>query len=120
MPNLATLHPQTVHFVIALGLLGVLLRVISLAGKGSWLNPAAAVLLILAAGAGIVAQRSGHDAHGPVERVPGAREAVQEHEEWGDRAKNFLLAVGVLHLPQRAGSGLKSLPILPASPGASA
>ncbi len=98
MPDLATLHPQVVHFVIALGLLGVILRVISLLGKGTWLNPAAATLLILAAAAGVLAQKSGLDAHGPVERVPGAREAVQEHEEWGKRARNFLLAVGVLEL----------------------
>ena len=98
MPDLATLHPQVVHFVIALGLLGVLLRVISLLGKGTWLNPAAATLLILAAAAGVLAQKSGLDAHGPVERVPGAREAVQEHEEWGKRARNFLLAVGVLEI----------------------
>jgi uncharacterized membrane protein len=98
MPNIASLHPQIVHFVIALGLLGVLLRVISLLGKGAWLNPAAATLLILAAGAGVLAQESGTDAHGPVERVPGAREAVQEHEDWGKRARNVLLAVGVLEI----------------------
>lgn len=98
MPNLAALHPQIVHFVIALGLLGVLLRVISLLGKGSWLNPAAALLLILAAGAGVLGQQSGLDAHGPVERVPGARDAVVEHEEWGKRTRNFLLAVGVLEI----------------------
>lgn len=98
MPNIATLHPQVVHFVIALGLLGILLRVISLLGRGAWLNPAAATLLILAAGAGWVAQKSGHDAHGPVERVPGARQAVQDHEEWGDRTRTILLVVGALEI----------------------
>jgi uncharacterized membrane protein len=98
MPNLAAYHPQVVHFVIALGLLGVLLRVISLLGKGNWLNPAAATLLILAAGAAVVAQQSGTDAHGPVERVPGAREAVQSHEDWGKRTRNVLLAVGALEV----------------------
>jgi uncharacterized membrane protein len=98
MPNIATLHPQVVHFVIALGLLGVLLRVISLLGRGAWLNPAAATLLILAAGGGVVAQKSGHDAHGLVERVPGARQAVQDHEEWGDRTRTMLLAVAALEI----------------------
>ena len=98
MPNIATLHPQIVHFVIALGILGVLLRVISLLGKGAWLHPAAATLLILAAGAGVLAQKSGLDAHGPVERVPGVRESVQQHEDWGKRARNVLLAVGVLEI----------------------
>ncbi|HEU5219925.1 MAG TPA: DUF2231 domain-containing protein [Gemmatimonadales bacterium] len=98
MPNIATLHPQVVHFVIALGLVGVLLRVVSLAGKGAWMNPAAAVLLILAAGAAVVAQQSGLDAHGPVERIPGARQAVQEHEDWGRRTRNVLLIVAGLEL----------------------
>ncbi len=98
MPNIAEFHPHLVHFVIALGLLGVLLRVVSLLGKGAWLNPAAAMLLILAAGAGVLAQESGIDAHGPVERVPGARDAVVAHEEWGKRARNFLLAVGALEI----------------------
>ncbi len=98
MPNMATLHPQVVHFVIALGLLGVLFRVFSLLGRAAWLNPAAAVLLILAAGAGVVAQKSGHDAHGPVERVPGSAEAVQIHETWGDRTRNILLVVGALEI----------------------
>ena len=46
----------------------------------------------------MVAQKSGTDAHGPVERVPGAREAVQTHEDWGKRARNVLLAVGVLEV----------------------
>ena len=36
------------------------------------------------------------DAHRPAERVPGARQAVIEHEEWGERSRNlFLLIAGV-------------------------
>ena len=31
-------------------------------------------------------------------RVPGSRPAVVEHEEWGERARNAALAVGVLEL----------------------
>ncbi|MEP6783506.1 MAG: hypothetical protein ABI983_07540, partial [Acidobacteriota bacterium] len=37
-------------------------------------------------------------AHGPVERVPGARTAVQEHEEWGDRTRNALFILGAIEL----------------------
>ena len=33
MPNIAPFHPQLVHFVLALGALGILLRIISLAGE---------------------------------------------------------------------------------------
>ena len=44
----------------------------------------------------MVAVRSGTDAHGPAERVPGARNAVIEHEEWGERSRNlFLIIAGV-------------------------
>jgi len=96
MPNIASFHPQLVHFVIALGCVGICLRILSLAGRGAWLNPAAAALIILSAGASVFAAESGLDAHGPAERVPGAREAVQEHEEWGKRARNILIVLAGL------------------------
>jgi uncharacterized membrane protein len=98
MPNLAAFHPQVVHFVIALGLVGVAFRLLSLLGRGAWLNPAAAALLIFTGGAGWVAARSGTDAHGITERIPGAREAVQIHEDWGNRTRNLLLGLGALEL----------------------
>ncbi len=90
MPSIAALHPQVVHFVVALAIIGVVFRWASLVVRQAWLSTAAAVLVALAAGAGFVAVRSGTDAHGPVERVPGARPAVVEHEEWGERARNAL------------------------------
>lgn len=96
MPNIAEFHPQLVHFVIALGLVGILLRILSLAERGAWLNPAAATLIILSAGTSIFAAKAGLDAHGPVERVPGAREAVQEHERWGNRSRNLLIVLAGL------------------------
>lgn len=113
MPNLATLHPQVVHFVIALGLLGVALRIISLLWQKSWLNPAAATLLILGALAAVLGQQSGMDAHGVPERIPGAREAVMEHEEWGKRSRNVLLVVagleilGLIFASKRAGRPIR-------------
>lgn len=96
MPNIAPFHPQLVHFVIALGCVGICLRILSLFGRGAWLNPAAATLIILSAGTSVVAAKSGLDAHGPAERVPGAREAVQEHEHWGNRARNILIVLAGL------------------------
>jgi uncharacterized membrane protein len=98
VPDIGVFHPQIVHFVIALGLLGIALRVISLLGRGAWLNPAAAALLIVAAGAGAAAVKSGDDAHGPAERIPGARELVKEHEELGERTRNLLLGLSGLEL----------------------
>lgn len=98
MPNLGVFHPQVVHFVIALSLLGVALRVVSLLRKWPWMNPAAAALIVLGTVASVVAVKSGTDAHGPAERVPGARNAVVEHEEWGERARNIFLLVAAVEL----------------------
>lgn len=96
MPNIAALHPQVVHFVVALVVVGVLFRAVSLVVRASWLSPAAAALVALGAVASIVAVRSGIDAHGPVERVPGVRPAVVAHEEWGERARNAVLLLLVV------------------------
>lgn len=96
MPNIGYMHPYVVHIVVGFIIAGCVLRIISLTGKWSWMNQAAATSLILGAVAAVVAWRSGVDAHGPAERVPGAREAVIEHEEWGERSRNlFLLIAGV-------------------------
>ena len=101
MPDLGTLgpyHPHAVHFVVALAIVGVVLRLVALTGRVAFAGPAAATLILLAAGASVLAVESGDQAHGPAERVPGARNAVVEHEEWGIRARNALVVVGVLEL----------------------
>jgi len=101
MPDLGTFgpyHPHTVHFVIALAIIGVALRLISLTGRLAFAGPAAATLLLICAGASVVAVQAGLDAHGPAERVPGARDAVVEHEEWGIRTRNMLLIVAAIEL----------------------
>jgi uncharacterized membrane protein len=96
--DIAQFHPQLVHFVVALGVAGVFLRLVALTGKVSWTSPAATTLLLVAAAASILAVKSGAEAHGPAERVPGAREAVQEHEELGERTRNLFLLVAALEL----------------------
>jgi uncharacterized membrane protein len=96
MPSLSALagaHPLIVHFTIALLVVGVLLRLVSLLGRWAFTGPAALTLLLAGTGAAALAVRSGHDAHGPAERVPGARTAVQDHERWGDWTRNVFLAV---------------------------
>jgi uncharacterized membrane protein len=98
MINWAPLHPQVVHFVVALGLVGIVLRLISLTGRARWTRPAGAVLLILAAISSVVAVKSGTAAHGPVERIPGARDAVERHEETGEKTRTIFLVVGVLEI----------------------
>ncbi len=98
MPNLAAFHPQVVHFAVALLLAGVLFRWISLTGRAAFTGPAAALLLLAGTAAAVIAVQSGTDAHGPVERVPGVRQAVIEHEEWGERARNIFLVVAALEI----------------------
>jgi len=108
MPDIGSLHPQIVHFVIALGLVGIALRLVSLVARASWLSPAAATLIIIAAAASVAAAKSGDQTHENSERIPGARLAVQHHELWGHRTRYVLLGV----------AGLEILTLLFASKGA--
>jgi len=98
MPNIAFYHPAIVHFAVALLSVGVFLRWVSLLGKWDWTRHAAAFLLLAGTVGAVLAVQSGTNAHGPVERVPGARTAVQEHEDWGHDTRNFFLVVGALEL----------------------
>ena len=104
MPNIAYFHPQAVHFVIALLFVGVIARVVSVLPRGAlakrigFAGPMAAVLIFVGTIASVVAVKSGAQAHGPAERVPGARDAVVAHEEWGERARNAFLVVAALEL----------------------
>ncbi|MBK7350882.1 MAG: tetratricopeptide repeat protein [Gemmatimonadales bacterium] len=107
MPDIGLLHPQIVHFVVALGIVGVLFRLVSLSGALAWTKPAATVLLLVAAVAALAAAKSGEEAHGPAERIPGAREAVHEHEEAGEWARNVFLLIGLLEV---AGVALRQKP----------
>jgi len=95
---MAELHPLVVHFTIVLAIVGVGFRLISLLGRPAFASPAATTLLLLAALAGVVSTQSGEAAHGPVERAPGARPAVVAHEEWGERARNILILLGMVEL----------------------
>ncbi len=98
MPNIGAYHPIIVHFAIVLLILGVIFRWVSLTGRAPFSGPAAATLLILGAAAAFLAVHSGTDAHGPVERIPGVREAVQDHEDAGVWARNVFLIVALLEL----------------------
>lgn len=95
---MGSLHPLVVHVTIVLAIVGVAFRLVSLLGKPAFAGPAASTLILIAAASSVVSVQSGVDAHGPVERAPGARPAVVEHEEWGERARNMLLVLGVVEL----------------------
>ncbi|MCA1586631.1 MAG: tetratricopeptide repeat protein [Acidobacteria bacterium] len=98
MPDIASYHPQIVHFVIALLVTGVVLRLVALSGRLAFTGPAATTLLVVGTLASLAAVRSGDDAHGPVERVPGARAAVVDHETWGIRTRNVFVIVALVDL----------------------
>jgi uncharacterized membrane protein len=100
MPNLAQFHPQVVHFVVALLLLGSGLRLLScfVLDRWRWISHSATMLLLLGTLSAVVAVKSGDDAHGPVERIPGARDLVVEHEEYGKSTRNVFLAVAAIEI----------------------
>ena len=98
MPNLAAFHPQIIHFVVGLLIVGVFFRLLALSGKLTWSGPAATALILIGTAASVAAVKSGTDAHGPVERVPGARPVVEEHQELGELTRNVFLGVSLLEL----------------------
>jgi len=98
VPDIGVFHPQIVHFVIAFLIGGVVLRIVSLFGRPAWVGPAATALIVFGALASIPAVQSGADAHGVAERIPGARPAVMEHEEWGERTRNLFLGIALVEL----------------------
>lgn len=98
MPDIGVFHPQIVHFAVALLATGVLCRVIAFSGRPKFLSHAATLLIVLGTLSATAAVQSGTDAHGPVERIPGARTAVTDHEEWGERTRNVFFAVAALEL----------------------
>ena len=98
MPNIGFFHPQIVHFVIAGAGLGIFFRWVSLTGKFKWSDGAATALILIGTVAAWAAVRSGTDAHGVAERVPGAVRAVQQHEEEGKELLNMLYVIAALEL----------------------
>jgi uncharacterized membrane protein len=97
---MGALHPQVVHFAIALLFVGVLFRALSLVTREriAFVGPMAVTLLGLGAVAIFVAALTGDAAHGPVEAMPGLRSIVGEHEEWGERARNIFVIVFLIEL----------------------
>ena len=91
-------HPNVVHFAIALVFVGVAFRLLALTRKVPFAGPTATTLVVLGTLACFVAVYSGDAAHGPVERIPGVRPAVVEHEEWGVRTRNLFVVISLLEI----------------------
>jgi len=95
MPDIGFYHPLIVHFAIGLVMIGVLFRWISFSGRTLFTGPAAAALIFLGTAAAVAAAWSGNDAHIAVEDLPGITPAVRQHQMWGERTRNMLLAVAL-------------------------
>lgn len=101
MPDIGSFHPQVVHFVVALLIVGVAARIVSLIPLGprwSFSSGMAATLLLLGTAASVVAVQSGLDAHEKVESIPGTRQAVNVHEMYGKDTRDIFLVVAVLEI----------------------
>ncbi len=98
MPNIATFHPQIVHFAVVLLLVGVAFRWLSVLVRKPLIVHIATLCLIFGTLSAALAVKSGTDAHGPVERIPGVRDAVVDHEHHGEIARNFFFGVVVIEL----------------------
>jgi uncharacterized membrane protein len=101
VPDIGSLHPQVVHFVVALLIVGVIARIVSLIPLGprwSFANGMAATLLLLGTAAAVVAVQSGLDAHEKVESIPGVRQAVDVHEDYGEDTRNIFLVVSAIEI----------------------
>jgi len=98
MPSIAAFHPQIVHFVVALAIVGVALRLVSFTPWFTFASPAARTLIVLSALAGYFAAESGHQAHESAERIPGVGPAVGAHEDAGEWARDALLVVAGIEL----------------------
>ena len=83
------------------------IRVASLFLWPTWTRPAGTALLILSTLASVAAVQSGKDAHGPVERIPGARDIVEHHEEKGEQARNLMLVIAAIEILGLAGLASK-------------
>lgn len=101
VPEIASFHPQLVHFVVALLIVGVLARVMSLIpirGRISFVGSMAATLIFLGTVASVLAVRSGLEAHERVEGIPNIRPVVNTHEEYGETTRNIFLAVSLVEI----------------------
>ena len=92
------LHPAVVHFPIALALVALLFEAIARHPRGRALEPAAVLLVVLAAAGAIAAKVTGDLAHDAAVVPPAARALLGRHEELGEIAMWALVVLAVVRL----------------------
>ncbi|MCX6971511.1 MAG: hypothetical protein NTV93_15335 [Verrucomicrobia bacterium] len=97
------LHPAVVHFPIVLLLLGAPLAVVAVFVRCWNLPVLAAVVLVLgAAGAAVATWTGGEAAELAGELNGGGEQVLDEHEEWGERARNAGIVAALLAVTSAA------------------
>lgn len=97
------LHPAVVHFPIVLLLLGAPLAVVAVFVRRWNLPVLAAVVLSLGAAGAVVATWTGGEAAELAGELNGGGEQVlDEHEEWGERARNAGIVAALLAVASAA------------------
>jgi uncharacterized membrane protein len=106
IPN--PLHPALVHFPIVLILLGTAVGVVAVFLR-RWHLPwlAAGLLTAGALGAFAATWSGGNDEELAGKLTPQAEQILEEHEEWGERARNLAIAAALLAV---AGASTTSFP----------
>ena len=93
------LHPAVVHFPIALLITGAGAAVVAVFVRRWHLPWLAALLLVLGSAGAVVAVGTGKQEEEMVETSSAAAEQVlDDHEEWGETARNFALAAALFAL----------------------
>ncbi|MEO7098081.1 MAG: DUF2231 domain-containing protein [Luteolibacter sp.] len=124
IPN--PLHPALVHFPIALILLGTVVAIATVFIRHWHLPWLTAGLLGLGAMGAVAATWSGEEAADAVMGLsPQGKQVLEEHEEWGERARNMALiaaaaavtsvALGKFPMGSRSAAGLAALAAIGAS-----
>jgi len=91
------LHPAVVHFPIVLLLLGAPLAVAAVFWRKNLLPSLVALVLVMGGGGALVATFTGEqEAEMAGELSPAGEQALEEHEEWGERARNFGVVAALL------------------------
>ncbi len=89
IPN--PLHPALVHFPIVLILLGTLVAIPAIFLRRWQLPQITACLLLLGAIGSVAATWSGEEDQEKMKLPPQAEQIMEEHEEWGESARNLAL-----------------------------
>jgi uncharacterized membrane protein len=92
------LHPAVIHFPIALALVALLVELLARVPRWRALEPAAALLVTLAALGAIAAVVTGDMAHDEAVVPAGAHDLVEQHEELGETAMWSLVGLAAARL----------------------